>query len=587
MPATIVTQTTTKSTDQRQAPTPPTKLNLREIAERAISDKTVVRCFFPTSEARLAPVKREIAPPPTETKAAEVVVDQVTKADGDGTSGGDSSSSTPIEAVINTADVDRYQTIVDPAGAELEEYAENPVLLWQHGLDSNIGNWPVGKVSKLNKGAEIVAALLFDSSPLGQELDRLYREKMLRGFSIGFIPKAYVVEMIAEQEILRYTKWTLVELSCVAVPANPKALARDLSNAAVNDDAKLKEFRAYIAKQVADFAVRALVEDQDSTVQTRSTTVAPVSKGALTNSGSGANVTAFPPTSQRAEIVNEPNKGAGTCAFVFDRAFKHKAECQAASPEGIRAMAALVVEEQGETPMRALFVHHHADGDVSYPALAVNMTRLLMENDELTGEQKDAIYDHLAAHYREAGIEPPPGGYATPDEVFGMALEGRTAYVDEAGYGWMFAEAVEREGRTFPGFIRVDDPKAKLILEPPADGPHADHRGWGKRKPLARSGAKFSYQTKAALASAAAHIDEVCETIVKEVNDRLTSLREVATGLRGMLEPKESNDEGGNGSGRSSGVGGSTAGDGAQGQQIDTGFVRQLAAEEIDKALRS
>ncbi len=139
-----------------------------------------------------------------------------------------------IEAVINTNDVDRFETVVEPKGADLTNFRDNPILLWAHGNDFSIGSWPVGTVAELDvTEKEIIARIVFDTEgELGAELDRLYRAKILRGFSIGFIPKAFVSEQPESDgpEIIRFTEWELVELSAVAVPANPSALAKQLED---------------------------------------------------------------------------------------------------------------------------------------------------------------------------------------------------------------------------------------------------------------------------------------------------------------------------------------------------------------------
>ena len=44
-------------------------------------------------------------------------------------------------ATINTDAVDRYMTVVDPSGAQLENYRKNPVVLFNHGD----GSTPIGK----------------------------------------------------------------------------------------------------------------------------------------------------------------------------------------------------------------------------------------------------------------------------------------------------------------------------------------------------------------------------------------------------------------------------------------------------------
>ena len=46
-----------------------------------------------------------------------------------------------VVATINTDAVDRYMTVVDPSGAQLENYRKNPVVLFNHGD----GSTPIGK----------------------------------------------------------------------------------------------------------------------------------------------------------------------------------------------------------------------------------------------------------------------------------------------------------------------------------------------------------------------------------------------------------------------------------------------------------
>ena len=136
-----------------------------------------------------------------------------------------------IKATINTNSVDRYRTIVAPNGAVLDNFLRNPVLLWAHGLDWQQGTIPVGTVPVIDaRNGSLEVEVEFDvESDLGAELDRMYRKKILRGFSIGFQPIDADIVVVEGESIIRYTKWELVELSAVSVPANPDALARSIS----------------------------------------------------------------------------------------------------------------------------------------------------------------------------------------------------------------------------------------------------------------------------------------------------------------------------------------------------------------------
>jgi hypothetical protein len=139
-----------------------------------------------------------------------------------------------VSAIIATGNVDRYGTIIDPRGMVADNFARNPVLLYQHGQDAKVGSWPVGRVLQLAlRPIGIQADIEFDLASalhgdqqvmIGAELARLYTQGWLRAFSIGFIP----LESASDSSgALCYTSWELAELSCVAVPGDPGALVVD------------------------------------------------------------------------------------------------------------------------------------------------------------------------------------------------------------------------------------------------------------------------------------------------------------------------------------------------------------------------
>lgn len=132
-------------------------------------------------------------------------------------------------AVINTNEVDRYGTIVEPRGCKADNFKKNPVLLWAHGHDERVGTIPIGNVPALRiTESEIEADVCFDTDEPGATFGRKYASKKLRGFSIGFLPVTMAFEMIDGKEVMRFLEWELVELSAVGVPANPSCLARDI-----------------------------------------------------------------------------------------------------------------------------------------------------------------------------------------------------------------------------------------------------------------------------------------------------------------------------------------------------------------------
>lgn len=143
-----------------------------------------------------------------------------------------------VVARINTDAVDRYRTVIDPAGADLAAYRRNPVVLWEHGLDRARGTVPVGRALwiKHDKGSRsIVAKTKFAEDEFSDRLFRLFQEEVLRGYSIRGNPDPAATGPPTSAELrkrpdladarLMYRKWELVEYSAVAIPGNPDALA--------------------------------------------------------------------------------------------------------------------------------------------------------------------------------------------------------------------------------------------------------------------------------------------------------------------------------------------------------------------------
>lgn len=123
-------------------------------------------------------------------------------------------------AIATTDQVDRQRERVIPEGiVNLKEYLrDNPVVLYAH-------NWmslPIGRAvdARITKNT-LEIDIEFAQTDAGQEIRYLYENKFLNAFSIGFLP----VEMDEKSDMPTYTKWELLELSSVPIPANAGALA--------------------------------------------------------------------------------------------------------------------------------------------------------------------------------------------------------------------------------------------------------------------------------------------------------------------------------------------------------------------------
>lgn len=130
------------------------------------------------------------------------------------------------EAMISTESEDRQGDIVRAAGAQVESYMRNPVVLWAH----DYSELPVARTLDIQvvPGIGIRATFQFPDWGISEKADtvrRLWAGGYLNATSIGFQP--LVSQEIRSSQGVRaqeFTQWELLEYSIVPVPANAEAL---------------------------------------------------------------------------------------------------------------------------------------------------------------------------------------------------------------------------------------------------------------------------------------------------------------------------------------------------------------------------
>lgn len=131
-----------------------------------------------------------------------------------------------VDITASDETVDRYGDVIVADGWRLENYARNPVVLVDHNyrVESIVG---VGEPRI--KGKKLKIRITDDESPENEKaaaVIRLRAQGFLRAVSVGFQPMKW--EKILDKDgnwkgSFRYTEQDLLELSWVAVPANPSA----------------------------------------------------------------------------------------------------------------------------------------------------------------------------------------------------------------------------------------------------------------------------------------------------------------------------------------------------------------------------
>lgn len=144
-----------------------------------------------------------------------------------------------VTSFITTDAVDRYNEVVDPDGMDDSDYAKNPVVLLNHsayGLPIGTSAW------RKREGNGIVAKTIFADTAEGNDIYKLYKDGMMKAWSIGFYVKSY--EAAWDDDDVPYdmkiTKWELLEYSAVTIPANPEALTNALEGGSLRSE-RIKE----------------------------------------------------------------------------------------------------------------------------------------------------------------------------------------------------------------------------------------------------------------------------------------------------------------------------------------------------------
>ena len=140
-----------------------------------------------------------------------------------------------------TSRLERHILVRQPG---TEEFLLNPVVLWAHQRAMP----PVGTCLSLDvQPGRVVAVTKFAAGvPLAEDVFRLYAQGVLRGWSVGLLPRRAVPQRGGRG--LRIEAWDLLEYSAVPVPENPEALTLAVEKGLVRD----RGLRDWLLRRTAD-----------------------------------------------------------------------------------------------------------------------------------------------------------------------------------------------------------------------------------------------------------------------------------------------------------------------------------------------
>jgi HK97 family phage prohead protease len=129
-----------------------------------------------------------------------------------------------IRVIASTQTVDRQGDVivVDPAACDMRGYLKNPIVLASHDTAH-----PVGTARPKIVGNRLEATIVFAPAGVSSLADTwcgLTKAGVVRGVSIGFAPIESEPIAGGGYGARKFTRWELLEISLVAVPANAEAL---------------------------------------------------------------------------------------------------------------------------------------------------------------------------------------------------------------------------------------------------------------------------------------------------------------------------------------------------------------------------
>ena len=123
-----------------------------------------------------------------------------------------------IAGIASTVTADRYDDIMEPAGAE---FVLPMPFLWQHSHSQPIGEVIAAEIKDGSIEVQIKIAKIDEEGKLKDRIEEAWQSiktGLVKGLSIGFRGKE--VAEIAGTWGLHFIKWEWYELSAVTVPAN-------------------------------------------------------------------------------------------------------------------------------------------------------------------------------------------------------------------------------------------------------------------------------------------------------------------------------------------------------------------------------
>jgi hypothetical protein len=160
-----------------------------------------------------------------------------------------------IDFTASDETLDRYDEIIVARGWRLENYRKNPIVQNAHQYGDIL--FTIGKALVTEvRGDRLYQRVEFatDINPMARIAYGLYKGRFLNAVSVGFLPLRWETGTADSAFSRKFIEQELLEVSAVAIPANPNALQLALRDGAIekNDLRQLAELLHDFRNHTAD-----------------------------------------------------------------------------------------------------------------------------------------------------------------------------------------------------------------------------------------------------------------------------------------------------------------------------------------------
>ena len=150
-----------------------------------------------------------------------------------------------LDFISSDETLDRYHEIISASGWKLANYQRNPVFQNAHqygDITFTLGKALITEIrsSIPSSSSQLPSSYLFqriqfatDANPIARIAYSLYKGKFLNAVSVGFVPLRWEPGSEEAGYRRKFVEQELLEVSAVAIPANPSALALALKSGAL------------------------------------------------------------------------------------------------------------------------------------------------------------------------------------------------------------------------------------------------------------------------------------------------------------------------------------------------------------------